>query len=184
MAYTYIYLVFSKTGTWLSKTINVFTSTKYVHSSISFDDNFDVMYSFGRKYTNNPFSGGFVEENIHDGVYKKFTESECIIYKVKITEEQLILLKDEINYFKIDRYKYKYNFIGLLFVLINKPIKRKNYYFCSQFISEILINSKIYFPNKIPELISSNDLFLVNNKEIIYEGFIRDYRKYPWCSTL
>lgn len=175
MDYTYIYLVFSKTGTWLSKTINVFTSTKYVHSSISFDNNFNVMYSFGRKYPNNPFSGGFVEENLHGGVYKKFTESECIIYKVRITDEQLILLKNQINYFIMDKYKYKYNFIGLLFVLINKPIKRKNYYFCSQFISEILINSKIYSPDKIPELISSNDLFLVNNKEVIYEGLIRNY---------
>jgi hypothetical protein len=68
MNYIYVYLIFSKTGTWLSRALNIFSDTKYVHASISFDDSFSKMYSFGRTNPSNPFSGGFVEENLFDGV--------------------------------------------------------------------------------------------------------------------
>ncbi|WP_032123447.1 hypothetical protein [Clostridium amazonitimonense] len=171
----YIYLVFSKTGTWLSKMINLITSIKYAHSSISLDNSFKKMYSFGRINPNNPFLGGFVEENLHEGVYKKFTHSECLIYKVKVTEEQLESLKNEIDTFSKEKNKYRYNFLGLFFVLLNLPIKRKCYYFCSQFVSEALIKSNIYKSDKTPELIKTTDLFSINNKEIIYEGPINKY---------
>lgn len=172
MEYKYIYLFFSKTGTWLSRTLTIFSETKYVHSSISFDDSFKVMYSFGRLHPNNPFFGGLVEENIYEGVYKKFEDSECLIYKVKVTEEQYYSLKREIKYFLKEKYKYRYNFIGLFGILINTPIKRKNHYFCSQFVSEVLIKSNIYHTDKVPELIKTNDLFSLRNKELVYEGFI------------
>lgn len=175
MSDKYIYLVFSKTGTWLSRTLNIFSETKYVHSSISFDDSLKEMYSFGRINPNNPFSGGFVEENLYDGVYRKFSGSECLVFRVKITEEQYYSLKNHIEDFLKERHKYRYNFLGLFGLLFNKSIKRKNYYFCSQFISEILIKSSIYHTDKTPELVKTNDLFSVKNKEIIYEGFINKY---------
>lgn len=172
----YIYLIFSKTGTWLSRTLNIFSETKYVHSSISFDESFQKMYSFGRIHPDNPFLGGFVVESLYEGVYKKFENSECIIYKVKITNEQYHLLQKEIQYFLKEKYKYKYNFIGLFGILINTPIKRKNHYFCSQFVSEVLIKSNIYHADKVPELTKTTDLFMVKNKELIYEGFISNIK--------
>ena len=64
----YIYLVLTKTGTWLSKLICTFSQIKYAHSSISFDGSFTKMYSFGRTNSDNPFSGGFVEESLFEGV--------------------------------------------------------------------------------------------------------------------
>lgn len=175
MDYKYIYLVFSKTGTLFAKTISIFSETKYVHASISFDDSFTKMYSFGRKNPNNPFSGGLVEESFYKGVYKKFSKSQCIIYKVRITEQQYDFLKEQIEKFLKRKDKYRYNLLGLFGVLLNKPIKRRNHYFCSQFVSEILIKSDIYECNKSPELIKTSDLFSVNNKELIYEGFIHKY---------
>lgn len=171
----YIYLVFSKTGTWLSRIINIITKIKYAHSSISFDNSLTTMYSFGRINPNNPFLGGFVEENLHEGVYKKFINSECLIYKVKVSDIQFYSMKKEINRFSDKKYKYKYNFIGLIGILINIPIKRKTHYFCSEFVSEILINCNIYESNKIPSLIRTSDLFEINNKEIVYEGYINNY---------
>ncbi|MGF7058400.1 hypothetical protein [Brassicibacter mesophilus] len=172
MDHKYIYLVFSKTGTWLSNIINIFSDTKFVHSSISFDDSFTEMYSFGRTNPNNPFSGGFVKESLHEGVYKKFKRSECMIYRVKVTEKQYYSLRKNVEEFLKKKDKYRYNFIGLFGVLLDKPIKRKNHYFCSQFVSEILIKNKVYNSNKPSELIQANDLFSIKNKEIIYEGYI------------
>jgi hypothetical protein len=169
--YKYIYLVFSKTGTWLSRALNVFSETKYVHASLSFDDSFTKMYSFGRKNPDNPFSGGLVEENLYDGVYKKFSKSECLIYRVKVTEEQYNHLQKTIEDFLKDKNKYRYNFLGLFAIPLNRPIKRKNYYFCSQFVSEVLIKGRVYESDKAPELITPIDLFSIKNKDIIYEGY-------------
>ena len=59
-----IYLVFTRTGTWLSRMICIIFRMKYPHVSISFDDSLTRMYSFGRRSPDNPFSGGLVEENL------------------------------------------------------------------------------------------------------------------------
>jgi hypothetical protein len=167
-----VYLVFSKTGTWLSRLISLFIEGKYVHSSISLDDSFTQMYSFGRTTPNNPFSAGFVEESLYDGVYKRFSGSECLIYRLKVTEEQYDTLEDEINRFLIEKGKYKYNFLGLFGVLFNKSVERRNYYFCTQFVSEVLIKTNIYSTVKNPALIRTDDLISIEEKEIIYEGFV------------
>lgn len=173
MSDKYIYLIFSKTGTLLSKALNIFSETKYVHASLSFDDSFRRMYSFGRTNPDNPFSGGFVEENIFDGVYKKFPKSECLIYKVRVTEEQYYQLEEAIKDFLKHKDKYRYNFLGLFAILINMPVKRKNHYFCSQFVSEVLKKSSVYDTNKAPELTKTYDLFSIQNKSLIYKGLTK-----------
>lgn len=175
MSEKYIYLVFSKTGTWLSRILSFLSETKYIHASISLDFSFRKMYSFGRTNPNNPFSGGFANESLYDGVYKKFAGSECLIYRVRITQEQYDSLIQEISFFINEKEKYKYNFIGLFGILLNMPIKRKNHYFCSQFVSEVLIKSGIYQSDKSPELIKTNELLLIENMELVYQGFANQY---------
>ena len=168
----YIYLVFTKTGTWLSRLISVFSDIRYPHASLSFDSSFTRMYSFGRINPDNPFSGGFVVENLHDGVYKRSSNCRCLIFKVKVTNEQYKLLQSYIEDFTKEREKYRYNFLGLCGILFNWPLKRKNYYFCSQFVSEALIKSKVLKTVKAPELTRTDDLYAIKNKELIYEGLV------------
>ena len=64
-------------------------------------------------------------------------------------------------------------------------MKRKYRYFCSQFISEILINSNVFKSQKAPELISVKELLAIENKEMIYKGFVYDFYTlgYPLCKT-
>ena len=171
----YIYLVFSKTGTCLSKIIQLTTQDKYIHVSLSLDSSLKKMYSFGRTNPNNPFCGGFVVEDLYSGVYKKFKNSTCLIYRIPITEKQYQLLVNELNNFILNKNKYRYNFIGLFFVLINKSFTRKNFYFCSQFVSSILMKSSIYSSNKKAEFHKPLDLLSIDNKEFIYEGLIKNY---------
>ncbi|TCK93259.1 hypothetical protein EDC19_1450 [Natranaerovirga hydrolytica] len=177
-----IYLVFSKTNTWLSRGITLFSKTKYVHTSLSLDDTFQVMYSFGRVKPNNPFSGGFAIENLFDGVYTKSPTCECLIYKVNVTTKQYNELLKEINYFCSKKECYRYNFLGLFGVLLNRPVVRKHHYFCTQFVSELLIKTKVYESTKVPALIKTTDLFNLENKELIYKGPVTAYQlsgEYP-----
>ena len=175
----YIYLIFSKTGTWLSRLISAFSDIRYPHASLSFDDEFTVMYSFGRKNPNNPFSGGFVVENLHGGVFSRSASCECMILRLKVTGEQYDALQNYIKEFAKEKDKFKYNFLGLYGILLNKPLKRKNYYFCSQFISEALIKSKVLGLEKEPELTRTDDLYTIKNREILYEGFVNERYRFP-----
>lgn len=174
----YFYLVFSRTGTLFSKLINFGLSNKYAHVSISFDSHLDKMYSFGRLNPDNPFLAGLIEENIHDGIFKKFPYSECLVYKVSITPKQYDLLKNEVNTFWQEKEKYRYNFIGVFTAYWDMPLERTYHYFCSQFVSELLIKSQIYDSNKSTALISPTDLLEIENKKFIYEGLIKDYSEF------
>lgn len=170
----YIYLVFSKTGTWLARAIVHFQPTKYVHTSIGFEDTFTEMYSFSRTNPNNPFSGGFVKENLYDGVYKKNKTSACQIFKIPVTEAQYNGLKNDVEFFYTNRKKYHYNFLGLFGILLNRPLNRKNHYFCSQFVYTLLKKHGLLDIGKHPELVQTIDLFELKNKSLIYEGLIID----------
>ena len=173
MNHKHIYLVFTRTGTWLSRMICIFSNLKYPHAAISFDDRFTNMYSFGRLNPDNPFPGGFVVENLRDGVYRKFPDSECLIYKIEVSEEQHRSIREQIEEFLKEKEKYRYNFLGLFGVITNRPVKRKDRYFCSQFVAHILMNAGVFHSDKAPELVRPDDLFAVENKRLIYEGPVK-----------
>ena len=156
-----IYLVFSKTGTLFSHLISLCTHEEYAHVSLSLDDSFTKMYSFGRINPAKVLPAGFVYENLYDGVFAMFPESKCLIYKV-----------NEIRLFENNKDNLKYNILGTSLVYFNIPRKRENYYFCSEFVSEVLINSGIFNTDKKPEEILPLDLLAVENKTLIYEGYI------------
>ena len=101
-----------------------------------------------------------------------FPESKCLIYKVNVTEKQYNNLVNEIRLFENNKYNLKYNILGTSLVYFNIPRKRENYYFCSEFVSEVLINSGIFNTDKKPEEILPLDLLAVENKILIYEGYI------------
>ncbi len=168
----YIYLVFTRTGTWLSRLISVFSDIEYPHASLSFDDEFTKMYSFGRKNPNNPFSGGFAVENLYAGVFQRSSHCKCLIFRIKVSEDQYLSIKKYVETFSEDKEKYRYNFLGLYGLMFNFPLKRKNYYFCSQFVSEALMKGNVLKLDKVPELTRTDELYSIENKEILYEGFI------------
>lgn len=165
-----IYLVFSRTGTWLSRLINITTKSQYTHVALSLDSNFNNMYTFGRLNPNNPFSAGLTIESLYDGVYEKSSSCESLICKIPVTNTQLQALIEEIHRHYNSDIKYRYNFLGLFAVLLDRPWKREHHYFCSQFVTELLINSGIWDSPKQPELTRPIDLININNKEIVFQG--------------
>ncbi len=170
----YIYIVLSKTGTMFSNVISTLTHKEYSHVSISLDNSFTKMYSFGRLNPEKMLPAGFVHENLYDGVFAMFPGSRCLIYRLAITTEQLNSLKKEIKLFEERKDKLKYSIYGTLTAYVNKPVKRDNYYFCSQFVAEILINSGIFKTDKLPEVIKPMDLLEIKGLEFLYKGLISE----------
>lgn len=168
-----IYLIFTDTGTILSKIIKIYTKRKYAHISISLDEKLNRMYSFGRLNPYIAFIGGFVHEGIHHGTFKRFKNTDAQIAKLEISEKQYEQIEKIIHRFDTNRKKYRFNTIGLFAVVINKKIKRKDAFYCAEFIRYILDEAKI--ENNLPEIIKPEDFFEINNLDILYNGKLNKY---------
>ncbi len=169
-----IYFVLTYTGTILSKIVKVYTKKEFSHSSISLDEDLNEMYSFARKNAYNPFIGGLMHEYIHEGTFKRFYKTKCIIYSFEITNKEYEKIKENIMEMYAHKDKYKFNIIGLLAVSINKKIKRENYYYCTEFVKEILDKSNV--KNNLPDIPKPEDLKDLPEVHEVYQGLLKDYR--------
>ncbi|NTV89771.1 MAG: hypothetical protein HGA22_05340 [Clostridiales bacterium] len=176
-----IYVVLTATGTMFSRFLALCTRATYNHVSICLSDEIREFYSFGRKIVWFPLLGGFVIERPDAGVYKAFRDTACLVYELAVNEEQYELIKSEIDGFIKNRDQYKYNLLGLLGILINKPnvpYKRKNRYFCTQFVAERLMKSGIHDFKKDPSLVTSWDFHSIPGAVTVYEGLLSDLSDY------
>lgn len=173
-----IYIMLSFTGTILSRIVKVVTAREYSHVSVALDLELDSLYSFGRINPRNPLSGGFVKEEIESGTYKLFKNTICRIYSLKVTKDQYDDLKKVIDLFLSEQTDYKFNVVGLIGTMVNRPINREYHYFCSQFVGKALLDSGIYDFKKDLGLIKPIEFMNIPDMEVIYEGKLQDYPEF------
>ncbi|MFJ8513283.1 hypothetical protein [Lysinibacillus xylanilyticus] len=170
MAYT-IYIVLTKTGTLLSKAIGMYTGKEMNHASIAFDEELFEMYSFGRRQLNNPLSGGFLREDAERGL---FETADCVIYRCKISHYQYLEMMKIVQYMYWNRDRYKYNFIGLFGVMMQKEVRRERAYFCSQFVAMLLKVGGLKVCQN-PALMTPHCIAQLPYLEKVYAGKLADY---------
>lgn len=168
-----IYLVMSQTGSILSRTIKLFTGHEYNHISLSFDEDLNCMYSFGRKYPNNPFIGVFVVEGIDKGTYLKFKNTKCKVIEVEVTDEQYGLLCSNIAYMIDNIDKYKYNLFGLFLAAFHICFHANDKFYCSEFVRNVLDYSDVDV-SMIPEIAHPTDFLSMDHTDL-YEGLLKEY---------
>ena len=173
-----VYIVISKTSTLPSDVIKMWTKEPYAHTSLALDIELNEMYSFARKKLRNPFNCGFITEDITKGVFGRDTETTCRVARLWITSNQYKKLNQEIEKFKKDQSFYKYNYLGIVGVMCNKPIERKYNYFCSQFVYHALQKAGVKMFDKKPGLARPEDFRIWSELELIYEGKLNQYRQY------
>lgn len=167
-----LYLLLTNTGSFLTKLIKLYTQKPYNHASIAFNSQLSEVYSFGRKTVRNPFIGGFVKEDVKAGLFK---QADCVIYSITVTEEQIQKINHMLKIFEAQKKDYRYNFLGLFGVMFNIPIKRKNAFFCSQFVAFLLKESYIIDFDKPLTLITPHDLQSASKCQFVYEGKLYEY---------
>jgi hypothetical protein len=173
-----VYVLLTGTGTVLGKIIKLYTRKSLNHASIAIDDQFNKVYSFGRRNPRNPFFAGFVEENIRGGLFRN---ADCAIYCITITEKQFQKMIDKLRDMEENKENYRYNLIGLIAVVLNLEMNRKNAFFCSHFVAAILEESGIDLKNQKPlSLVTPHDIKESASLELVYEGklsaFITDFQ--------
>lgn len=169
-----VYIVLSQTGTLFSKAIRWHTKDPYNHASLSFDPGLEVMYSFGRRKKRNFLDNGLVMENFNKGIYLFFPNAKCCILEIEVSEDEYEAMEEAVKYFCDNWKNYRYNFIGVLSFAMGVGVKRKNRFFCSQFVSFILGHA--HFWNLSPELTKPMDFLDIPDCTIAYEGGIAEFK--------
>ena len=169
-----IYILLTKSDTVVSKAIHLVTADQYTHVSISFDKTLQPLYSFSRKYIYLPLPAGICHEPLSEGFYKKYHYIPCALYELKVEDEIYNTAKQIAENMLKESQAYKFNVLGLILCKFNIPYDRKNYYFCSEFVSEILAHSQILELPKMPSLMKPSDYLLFEELECLYKGNIHD----------
>lgn len=170
-----IYVVLSQTGTMFSKALKFFTRAEYNHASISLTPTLEKMYSFGRLNPYNPFIGGFVEEGKNIGTFKRFYKTQAMVLEFKVSVEKYNAIKYFIDYFKTNKQDFHYNYLGVLFACFRKYHKGNKRFYCSEFVKTCLETFNIENADDLPNIIKPIDFLKLNNKQIIYKGFLKNY---------
>ena len=168
-----IYIVLTYTGTILSKIVKIYTKKEYSHVSISLDQELNHMYSFGRKNAYNPFIGGFIQESVDYGTFKRFKKTKTKIYSMEIDDQKYEQLEDIINEMLKKKKIYKFNFIGLLAVALKLKIRREKSFYCAEFVKYVLEKSEVL---TLPELIKPEDFEKLNGLDVVYKGILNEYK--------
>jgi len=170
-----IYILLTKSDTLLSRLVHTFTGDTYTHAAISFDDGLRVLYSSSRKNGRTMFPAGPCREFLKGHYYMRRNKLiPCAVYELQVSEEAFEKAKDEVDRIISDAPRYHFNIIGLICCSLNIPYKRKHYYFCSQFVSEILLRSKAIELPKVPCLMKPSDYTKHPDLLCRFKGYIHE----------
>ncbi|HSI66421.1 MAG TPA: hypothetical protein VK947_03335, partial [Planococcus sp. (in: firmicutes)] len=139
--------------------------------SISFSKDLSEMYSFGRKQAGNAFTSGFVKEDIRDSL---FQQADCAVCKLEVSERSYYKIWAYVEQMEREQELFKYNVSGLFAVVLNYHSKRKDAYFCSQFVAEALEAGNIWVADKPAALVTPRDLF-DSGSTPIHRGVVQHY---------
>jgi hypothetical protein len=181
MENSYLYIVLTRTDTVISRLIQLIKNDEYTHAAISLDKELNYMYSFSRRNTYNPFIGRFRKEDINEGLYKFCDTLQGVIIEVEVSKEQHEKAKALLEHFINNSSFYKYNYIGLLYNLLNKEASRDDRFLCSEFVYHILKESGIADFKISKNLVRPQNLVDIEGR-IVYKGNLKEIksRKNAW----
>jgi len=169
-----IYFVLTDAGTLLGKIIKFKTRKKYTHVSIAIDENLEKMYSFSRINPYICFLGGFMHEKLKSGCFKRFKNTKAKIYCLEVTDCQYEKIEKQIQIFEKNKSKYKFNVLGLAYILFDKEIHRKDYFYCAEFIKYVLYKANLNI--KLPNMPRPEDFEKIKNSQVVYTGLLNEYK--------
>lgn len=169
-----IYILLTKSDTILSKVVHFVTADAYTHVSISFEESLQPLYSSSRKNGHTMFPAGPCMEQFHKGYYRKHPFIPCALYELKVSDEVYDMAKQEVQQIIMHSYSYHFNVIGLMFCQMNIPFHRKGYFFCSQFVGEILSRSRAINLPKDTSLMRPSDYMTLPELVCRFRGRLQE----------
>lgn len=165
-----IYILLTRPTTLVSKLIERVTRDEFTHISLAFNSQLQPLYSFSRKYALTPLPAGMTQEDLELGFYKNRGFINCALYKIQVKEEVHFLAKKKTEAMFSQANSYHFNILGLALCKLQIPLDRDKHYFCSQFVSQILMESRALNIPKTSSLMRPADFMLLPEMELIFQG--------------
>ncbi|MGL6099497.1 MAG: hypothetical protein ACRC0G_07715 [Fusobacteriaceae bacterium] len=174
-----IYVVLTKGTHMTDRIVTSFTRTPFGHASVTFDLSLDKLYSFG--YNNEDRNPNkrlltFIEQDKAEINKLNENKVEYHVYAIFVDKEKKIAVERQIRVMIKNKVKFNYNYMGILGYVLNTPVKIKDAFFCSEFISTVFRNAGIELFDKPDQLVAPHD-FAFNKKFVkIDSGILAKYK--------
>ncbi len=175
----YVYIVLTQTGSALSGFLKQVTHAPFNHVSLSLKPDLSEMFSFGRRRPFNPFIGGFVMEAPRKGTFQRFPETEALVIRRPITEQQYRVIKQHFDGMYRIKDRYHYNFTGLALAAFGVSYRGPYKFYCSEFVRHVLINSGVTAADEFPKVVKPMDFLRLKDTRRVYRGKLKDYSVDP-----
>lgn len=169
-----IYILLTRSGTFLSHLVYQFTGAAYTHASIAFDEDLSCLYSSTRKNGYTMFPAGPSKEFLNRGIFKLRGDMPCALYALEVDEENYARAKRRADHMMAHGRLYRFNSLGLMFCAMHIRWERRRHYFCSQFVSEVLEKSGSLELPKHSTLMHPNDYTTLEGLTFLYQGSLAD----------
>lgn len=164
-----LYILLSRFPDNGSKFIHTMTGCYYTHASIGLEEDMNTFYSFVTK--------GFIVEKITRYLKPGREPFPCQLYELSVSRKVYKAVKDLINMYVGLKSRLRYSKLGLVLSLFRIPYKRRDHYFCSQFVAEILKYSKAARLKKGTELYLPADLRSLPGIRLNFQGNMQSFLK-------
>ncbi len=171
-----VYIMLSQLGTMVSKSIKLYTKAKYNHASLGIDPEMQNFYSFARRVRYFPVIAGFISEKLNEGMFGYYPNTECVIYALSVSDAQYNKVRDILEGYLKEGEQYKYNFLALLGITINRPFAFEKRHTCAEFVAKVLSEAGIYNFPKPFSLVRPDELPGIPGLRVIYEGRMTGFR--------
>lgn len=169
----YLYIAISSTYTIFGKTIRTFGRVRYNHASISLDEAFKEIYSFGRQKHAAVLTGKLVKENISRFTLDKVSNVDVAVFKVPVSEEQYDDIVEFIHSVYTDR-EYLYNLFSVLTYPLTKGLSVYKAFTCIEFIMYLLTRVGMEFDRPLYEY-KPDDLLELLKEDMMYQGNLLEF---------
>ncbi len=165
-----IYLLLTRSQTFVSRAIHLATDDPYTHVSIAFESDLSCLYSFARRYAALPLPAGLVEEHLHRGFWRRHGSVPCALLKLEVEDAVYEKARKQVAQMMKKAKSYHYSVVGLALCRMQIAHQRRRHYFCSQFVGEVLQNSGALCLPKPPSLMRPVDFDLLPSAVCLFRG--------------
>ena len=165
-----VYILLTRSGTYFSRLIHLLTAEDYTHVSICLNTDLLHFYSFGRKSEIFMFPAGFVQEDLHSGVFARFRQMPCALYELQVPLSVHESMKQRIQSMQHTAASYHYSCLGVLLCKLDLAYQRQYHYFCSQFVADLLQRSGALEFSKAASLVQPGDFRRLPQLQLRYQG--------------
>jgi len=128
-----IYILLTKQTDPFSRFFGLLSGCKYFHASIGFEER-GTFFSFNTKR-------GFCIEQ--PAIKRQY--SPCVLYSLDVTDDIYRDIESRIKVFRDSDKSYTFSYFGMFLCIFRMPLKIpflfNNSYFCSMFVSELIVKS-------------------------------------------